>query len=128
MRFKKGEELLMAFTSTDTRWRVYSSSLSLELVWKELEVFSKLVVRGRNQHRRDKCYQMLVRVCKDLKHYQKAGFIDNLKKFARRPSNHKDEVNRVEKKVAVCLRFTRKLLQFLEKTFMCAEDYFHDNG
>jgi hypothetical protein len=34
----------------------------LEAVWKELGVFSKLVVRGRNQHRRDRCYQMLVRV------------------------------------------------------------------
>ena len=37
-------------------------SLSLHIAQKEWEVFSKLVVRGRNQHRRDKCYQMLVRV------------------------------------------------------------------
>lgn len=43
--------------------KLFSAGLSLEVVWKELEVFSKLVLRGRNQHRRDKCYQMLVRVC-----------------------------------------------------------------
>ena len=42
------------------RFRV--SKLSLEVVWKELEVFSKLIFRGRNQHCRDKAYQMIVRV------------------------------------------------------------------
>ncbi len=34
----------------------------IELLWTELEVFSKLLARGRNQHRREKYYQMLVRV------------------------------------------------------------------
>jgi len=33
-----------------------------DLLWTELEVFSKLIIRGRNQHRREKYYQMLVRV------------------------------------------------------------------
>ena len=36
--------------------------LSLALVWRELQVFSKLIYRGRNQHRRDRCYQKLTRV------------------------------------------------------------------
>lgn len=34
----------------------------LGLLWTELEVFAKLLLRGRNQHRREKYYQMLVRV------------------------------------------------------------------
>ena len=42
--------------------RFSAQKLSLGLLWKELEVYSKLVFRGRNQHRRDKTYQMLVRV------------------------------------------------------------------
>lgn len=41
---------------------VCAQKLSLGLVWKELQVFSKLIYRGRNQHRRDKCYQRLTRV------------------------------------------------------------------
>ena len=39
-----------------------SLNLSLGAVWEELDVFTKFVVRGRNQHRRDKCYQLLARV------------------------------------------------------------------
>ena len=39
-----------------------AQKLSLGLVWRELQVFSKLIYRGRNQHRRDKCYQRLSRV------------------------------------------------------------------
>jgi hypothetical protein len=39
-----------------------AQKLSLGLVWRELQVFSKLIYRGRNQHRRDKCYQRLTRV------------------------------------------------------------------
>lgn len=41
---------------------VCAQKLSLGLVWKELQVFSKLLYRGRNQHRRDKCFQRLIRV------------------------------------------------------------------
>ena len=40
-----------------------TQKLSLGLLWKELQVFSKLLFRGRNQHRRDKSYQRLLRVC-----------------------------------------------------------------
>ena len=44
--------------------KVFSGSLNLSLgaVWTELDVFTKFVVRGKNQHRRDKCYQILAKV------------------------------------------------------------------
>ena len=36
--------------------------LALQALWKENEVFSKLLYRGRNQHRHDKSFQMMTRV------------------------------------------------------------------
>ena len=39
--------------------------LSLGIVWRELQVFSKLLYKGWNQHRRDKSFQKLLRVCEE---------------------------------------------------------------
>lgn len=36
--------------------------LALQALWKENEVFSKLLYRGKNQHRHDKSFQMMTRV------------------------------------------------------------------
>ena len=65
MGIKKNYSIGLAWTAADHKMKdmkVYCAGLSLEVAWKELEVFSKLLVRGRNQHRRDRCYHMLVRV------------------------------------------------------------------
>ena len=37
-------------------------SLSLAVVWKELQVLSRLLYRAKNQHRRDRMFQKLLRV------------------------------------------------------------------
>ena len=44
------------------RLRGCIQKLSLSIVMKEVQVFSRLLYRSKSQHRRDKSYQMLVRV------------------------------------------------------------------
>lgn len=43
-----------------------TGNLSLAVITRELQVFSRLIYRGRSQHRRDKSFQKLVRVGLDL--------------------------------------------------------------
>lgn len=43
--------------------------VSLSVVAKEHVVFSRLLYRAKSQHRREKNYQKLVRVSKDIKKY-----------------------------------------------------------
>ena len=51
-------------------------SLSLAVVWKELQVLSRLLYRAKNQHRRDRTFQKLLRVrSSDAQHQLHAAYI-----------------------------------------------------